>query len=76
MLNKIKSLLFLITLIAFLLSATAGFAFQTQATGHKDGSTAFVMFSDDKDDDDDIDDDDKGRLNSEDDKDDDEEDEK
>lgn len=56
MFNKIKTFLFLLTLIAFLLSATAGFAF---IAGNDSNviSKGKIVLNDDKDDDDKDDDD-------------------
>jgi len=61
MLNKIKTLLFLMTLIAFLFSATAGFSF---IAGNDSGviSKGKIVMNDDKDDEEEEeDDDDKGK---------------
>ncbi|HKI49758.1 MAG TPA: hypothetical protein VKA69_10560 [Desulfobacteria bacterium] len=63
MTNKIKNSLFLLTLIAFLLSSTLGFA-SSKALVFGDDDTVILMNDDDKDKDDDDkdkDDDDKDK---------------
>ena len=57
MINKIKTSLFILTLIAFLLSATLGFA-SSNALVLGDENSVILMNDDDKDDDDDKGDDD------------------
>ena len=60
MLNKIKSMLFFLTLIAFLFSATFGFAATQTPVAGEDNSVVFkddFKANKDKDDDDDDDDD-------------------
>jgi len=61
MINQIKASLFLLTLIAFLLSATLGFASSSIKVFENDNT--YVLMNDDKEDDkeDDDDDDDKGK---------------
>ena len=60
MIHKIKTSLFLLTLIAFLLSATLGFA-SSNAPVLGDDNGLILMNDDDKDDDDKGDDDDKDK---------------
>jgi hypothetical protein len=59
MINQIKASLFLLTLIAFLLSATLGFASSSVKVFENDNT--YVLMNDDDKEDDDDDDDDKGK---------------